>query len=62
MTIKIIKRGLPPEERIIRATCQHCKSLLEFSLKDANVTHDQRDGSTAEVICPVCNKRAYGYF
>jgi len=52
--MKVIKRGQKPEERIYRATCNNCKSVLEFTAGEAKYNSDQRDGDFSSVDCPVC--------
>lgn len=54
MTIKIIKRGTPPEEVIYHGTCHRCGTEIEFQRKDAKFDGDQRDGWYLKVACPVC--------
>jgi hypothetical protein len=53
--MKIFFRGIPKEQRLIQATCQHCKSVIEFTVSEGIVTHDQRDGDYVTIDCPVCN-------
>lgn len=54
--VKIIKRGLIPEERIHYVTCRHCRSELSFNEGEANRTSDQRDGDFFTIKCPVCGR------
>jgi RNase P subunit RPR2 len=52
--MKIISRGILPEEFIYRVTCSNCKTYFEFQRSEGKVTYDQRDGSFVTVECPVC--------
>jgi hypothetical protein len=61
MAITIIKKGELPEKAVFVGKCLHCKTELEFLREDAtNYYHDQRDGLTVTVGCPVCSKTVYG--
>jgi hypothetical protein len=53
VTIRIIERREPPEKRPFRATCNHCKSVIEFHESDAEYVADFRD-SFWRINCPVC--------
>lgn len=63
MTIKIIKRGVPPEYKLFYGTCRNCKTEVEFMEKDGtrHESTSQRDGSYIEVVCPVCYKSIVVY-
>ena len=52
--VKVISKGIPPEEKPIRLICDHCKSELEFLMKEAKIHYDQRDGNFFSIECPVC--------
>ena len=54
--MKIITPGRIPENIEIRATCNHCKTVFEFTPKEATIRSDQRDGDYYEVCCPMCVK------
>lgn len=54
--MKIIRRGQPPEQKTYFATCNHCKTEIEFERSEARYVSDQRDGDFLEVKCPVCSK------
>ncbi len=53
--VEVVIKGDGPEERMYRATCRHCQSLLQFTRSEATFTSDQRDGDYVSVICPVCS-------
>jgi RNase P subunit RPR2 len=53
--VEVVIKGNAPEDRIYRATCGHCSSLLQFKQSEATFTSDQRDGDYVSVSCPVCN-------
>ena len=53
--MKIIERGILPEEKVYQARCTHCKSLLEFQKKEAECYSDVRNGSYLTITCPVCD-------
>lgn len=52
--MKIVKRGKPPEEKIWVGTCYRCKSVIEAQEKELRITYEQREGTSATAICPVC--------
>lgn len=56
MTIKIIKRGVHPDEKVYHGVCRRCKTEIEFLAKDGKYmpAYEQRDGPTIIVECPVC--------
>lgn len=58
--MKVIKQGKPPEEKIHRETCGHCKSELEFKHSEVQWSPDPRDGARWFVICPVCTRHVWG--
>ena len=53
----ILKRGIPPQERVYIADCNRCNSKLRFTAQEARHINDQLDGDCEEVVCPVCNSR-----
>lgn len=55
--MEIIKRGVPPPERLWRGTCSKCESVAEaFERELTKVTQDPRDGTKHSwEICPVCS-------
>ena len=54
--MKIITPGRLPDLIEIRATCNHCKTVFEFTPREATLRSDQRDGDYYEVHCPLCGK------
>jgi hypothetical protein len=52
--MKIIREGRIPEDFVVRINCLHCHTVFEFSLKEANYQHDQRDGDFYSIACPLC--------
>lgn len=52
--MKVLERGQVPEERVYKARCMRCKSLLEFQRHEARFTPCQKDGDFLTVTCPVC--------
>jgi hypothetical protein len=54
MTIKIVRRGELPEEKIYRGTCSYCKTEFTFNGSDGKFRSDQRDGDYYEIDCPLC--------
>lgn len=57
MAIKVIKRGIPPQEKKYNVVCRQCHSELEFVKSDAEYVYDQRDGDYLCLTCPVCRYR-----
>lgn len=55
MSIEVIVRGQPPEEKVYEEQCRRCASMLRFKRADAKYTADQRDGDFLTVECPVCH-------
>lgn len=54
--ITIIKRGVPPSAVEYEAKCGHCHTEMRFHRHDAREHHEQRDGSSLIIACPVCNR------
>lgn len=59
--MKIIKRGVLPQERVWSGTCHTCGTQAECFEAELKVTHDQRDGTFGQTDCPVCNERMCFY-
>lgn len=60
--MRIIKEGKIPELKEYYLTCSRCKT--EFScLQKEFITnhHDQRDGWTRSINCPICHGACYSY-
>lgn len=55
--MKVIVRGVIPSERLYQGKCSLCKSTIEAEHNELNHSHDQRDGDTSTVLCPVCQER-----
>lgn len=58
--MKIIERGVFPEDREWKAICGHCRTRFECFEKEGQVELDQRDGNYLKVACPVCSRLCYG--
>lgn len=52
--MEIVKRGIPPKERVYEATCRECRSILRFKQSEGEITYD-REGTFITITCPVCN-------
>lgn len=59
MTIKILKQGRLPEEVTYKFICNHCATEFTAQQRDGKVRHDQRDGDSLEVKCPLCSHSCY---
>ena len=57
--MKIIKRGSLPEEKVYQATCNVCKTEVEFERKEAKYHSDLHNGDCLEMACPVCTHAIY---
>jgi len=56
--MKIIKRAAVTPSIVIR--CSRCKAELEVEKSDIKATYDdQRDGYSAQFLCPECNAKIY---
>jgi ribosomal protein S27AE len=57
MTIKVIKRGVRPEDVVYNAECGRCGTQVEFQQSDAVAYYaiDQRDVNSLTITCPVCS-------
>lgn len=54
--MKIITRGIPPEEKLYRSLCIYCKTVFQYIAKEAKLVSDQREGDYLSIACPVCNQ------
>ena len=54
--MKIIKRGTPPEKKVIRFTCKNCKSELEAFVSEGRYEGSCRNESYLVFKCLICNK------
>ena len=52
--MKIIERGIKPDDMTQQARCTRCRTLVEFQRSEARFVSDQRDGDAMVVKCPVC--------
>ncbi len=59
--MKVISRGILPEDEEYTASCSHCKSVLQFLKKEVRCENTQREGISAIFKCPVCSKETYSY-
>lgn len=61
--MRVIIRGVPPQEKRYSCTCSNCRSVLEYTGEDIlKKTLDQRDDDTHYLgACPVCNAALYDY-
>lgn len=59
--MKIIKRGVPPQENTYRFSCSICKSVLECKEREMCYKSDIRNQEWWDVLCPVCNHMCFVY-
>jgi RNase P subunit RPR2 len=52
--MKLVRRGVIPEEKIYRTTCNNCKSVYEYKAGEVKRVNDQRDGDYLTFPCEVC--------
>lgn len=57
--MKIIKYGLLPESKTYRIQCDYCKTIFEFSRREAEYKVDFRDGDFLTIKCPLCKKHCF---
>lgn len=59
--MKVIKQGSLPEDAPKRATCRHCKSVIEYTDREAKyVGPDGPNGPAVYTFdCPVCGYAVY---
>ena len=56
--MKVINRGVPPENQTYTTTCGKCYSVLEFQKNEAQVKVDRNE--TVYVLnCPVCHNEIW---
>lgn len=53
--MKIIREGRDPKTIPMLASCNHCKTQVEFLPIEAKYVSNQREGDYYQVDCPVCN-------
>ena len=56
--MKVISRGIPPQNQTYTATCRDCLSVLEFQKNEARVV-DDRNETIYVITCPVCSKEIW---
>lgn len=56
--MKVISRGILPEEQLYRTCCYNCKSILEYQKKEARIVTDRNEVSYV-LVCPVCSHSIY---
>jgi hypothetical protein len=59
--MKVVRKGVIPEDKKWFGTCSNCKSQVEAIGKELKVTSDQRDGTFGEAPCPICKHRMIFY-
>ena len=59
--MKILKRGVKPEEKIYIGKCNICGTIVEAKGNEVKNTYDQRDGDYHTINCPVCNNYSLMY-
>jgi hypothetical protein len=55
MSIKIIKRGIPPEKMKFIGECCKCKSIIEWERPDGMMSRFEFGKEESIIHCPVCN-------
>lgn len=56
--MKVISRGVPPQNQTYTTTCRDCHSVLEFQKNEARVESDRNDICYV-LTCPVCRKEIW---
>jgi hypothetical protein len=60
--MKIIKRGIPPQDRVWKGTCSVCGTVAEATGQEMNdVTTDFYGDTYSRESCPVCGSNMYFY-
>jgi len=54
MTIKVVARGIPPEDIVYRVSCRECQSILQFNRGDTE-SGTERNQKWYMIVCPVCH-------
>lgn len=52
--MKIIKRGVLPQEKEYEVTCTRCTTIFSFLQKEAEVMHGFHEAAYLKILCPVC--------
>lgn len=53
--VRIISEGVPPCQVEHQVQCNQCKTVFAFTIREAKMHYDFRDGDYMEIACPVCN-------
>ena len=53
MAIKLITKGIPPQEKVYKTTCSSCHSTYEYTKMDLKHCNDPRD-PFSYFDCEVC--------
>ena len=56
--MKVISRGIPPQNQTYTTTCRDCHSVLEFQKNEARMMSD-RNETIYVITCPVCSKKIW---
>jgi len=59
MTIKVIKKKTPPNDKILQGDCTNCRSTLQFTRKDVSWESSPKNESYYKFKCPVCKNAIY---
>ena len=52
--VEVLKRGVPPSQRVITCQCVECESELQFFKGEAVKKGNPQKGVWLEIACPVC--------
>ena len=56
--MKVVSRGILPENTNYTVTCRKCVSVLEFQKSDARIVNDRNDMCYV-LKCPVCSNEIW---
>lgn len=56
--MEIVKRGIPPSERVLQGECTICASVLRAKQQELRYDSDSRE-SYYSGVCPVCSNLVY---
>lgn len=60
--MKIIKKGILPQDKIYRGTCMRCKTVIEATQTEGRLSLTDRTGVTmVEYTCPICSEIIWGW-
>ncbi len=57
MTIRIIRAGKLPEDKLYNKTCTKCSTVFEYTVKDTRYGGQRDDCQYIE--CPLCRQTLY---